>query len=54
MIIETLVSIFTGVVGNGVYSYITKEDLQYKIGNAYERAHEKFYEIYGNKYGEWM
>lgn len=52
MIIETLVSIFTGVVGNGIYSYITKEDLEYKISNAYERAHEKFYKVYGYEYGD--
>jgi tetratricopeptide (TPR) repeat protein len=52
MIIEALMGIFTGVVGNGIYSCITKEDLMYRVSNAYEIAHKKFYEFYGDEYGD--
>lgn len=52
MIKEYLLSVFTGVIGNGVYSYITKENLEYKVNNAYENAHKKFYEVYGKEYGD--
>ncbi len=52
MIIEALIGIFTGVVGNGIYSCITKEDLMYRVSNAYENVHKKFYEFYGDEYGD--
>lgn len=52
MIVEALLGVFTGVVGNGVYSCITKENLEYKINNAYESACKKFHEVYGEEYGD--
>ncbi|MGH4125571.1 MAG: tetratricopeptide repeat protein [Clostridium sp.] len=51
-IIDGLISVFTGVTGNGIFSYITKEDLEYKINNAYECAVRNFNEKYGDEYGD--
>ncbi|URZ15460.1 tetratricopeptide repeat protein [Clostridium felsineum] len=51
-IIEVLISVFTGVFGNSIYDYITKENLEDKIKDAYNNASKSFYKIYGNKYGD--
>lgn len=51
-IIGFILSALSGVVGNGMYSILTKDQLESKLTLIYHDAEDIFYKKYGNKYGD--
>ncbi|EOR20416.1 hypothetical protein A500_17315 [Clostridium sartagoforme AAU1] len=48
-----VISVFSGVVGNSVYNFITEEDIELKLTRIYHLVENLFCEKYGNKYGDY-